>query len=67
VPTRGLTLRTDPEIQVPVFATARQRARLVYTDVGEAAYEEHYRVRRLASLKESARSLGFTLRETASG
>ena len=59
-----------------VFATARQLARLVYrmlrfghdyTDVGEATYEEQYRVRRLASLKESARSLGFTLQETASG
>ncbi|HET7372101.1 MAG TPA: IS110 family transposase [Gemmatimonadaceae bacterium] len=61
---------------VAVFATARQLARLVYrmlrfghdyVDVGEAAYEEHHRVRRLASLKESARSLGFTLQEVASG
>ena len=61
---------------VAVFATARQLARLAYrmlrfgqdyVDVGEAAYEEQYRVRRLASLKESARSLGFTLQEVASG
>lgn len=61
---------------VAVFATARQLARLVYrmlrfgheyVDIGEAACEEQYRVRRLASLKESARSLGFTLQETASG
>ena len=61
---------------VAVFATARQLARLIYrmlrfgheyVDIGEAAYEEQYRVRRLASLKESARSLGFTLQEVASG
>lgn len=61
---------------VAVFATARQLARLVYrmlrfgheyVDIGEAAYEEQYRVRRLAGLKESARSLGFTLQEIASG
>jgi transposase len=61
---------------VAVFATARQLARLVYrmlrfgheyVDIGEAAYEEQYRVRRLAGLKESARSLGFTLQEVAGG
>ena len=61
---------------VAVFATARQLARLVYrmlrfgqdyVDIGEQAYEEQYKVRRLASLKESARSLGFTLQEVASG
>jgi transposase len=61
---------------VAVFATARQLARLVYrmlrfgheyVDIGEAAYEEQYRIRRLAGLKESARSLGFTLQEVASG
>jgi transposase len=61
---------------VAVFATARQLARLVYrmlrfghayVDIGEAAYEDLYKARRLASLKESARSLGFTLQETASG
>lgn len=61
---------------VAVFAIARQLARLVYrmlrfgheyVDIGEAAYEEQYRVRRLAGLKESARSLGFTLQEVASG
>jgi transposase len=61
---------------VAVFATARQLARLVYrmlrfgheyVDIGEAAYEEQYRVRRLAGIKESARSLGFTLQEVTSG
>ena len=61
---------------VAVFATARQLARLVYrmlrfgqdyVDIGEAAYEDQYKVRRLASLKESARSLGFTLQEVTSG
>ena len=59
-----------------VFATARQLARLVYRmlrfgqdygDIGEKAYEDQYEARRLASLKESARSLGFTLQEIASG
>ena len=38
-----------------------------YVDIGEAAHEEQYRVRRLAGLEESARSLGFTLQEVASG
>jgi transposase len=61
---------------VAVFATARQLARLVfrmlrfgqdYVDVGEKAYEELFQARRLASLKESARSLGFTLKEIATG
>jgi hypothetical protein len=37
-----------------------------YVDIGEAAYEEQY-MRRLASLKESERSLGFALQEVASG
>jgi transposase len=59
-----------------VFATARQLARLVYrmlrfgqeyVDIGETAYEDVYQARRLAGLKESARSLGFTLQEIASG
>lgn len=61
---------------VAVFATARQLARLVYrmlrfgqdyVDIGEKAYEDMYQARRLAGLKESARSLGFTLQEIASG
>jgi transposase len=55
---------------VAVFATARQLARIVYralrfgqeyVDIGEAAYEHRFEARRLASLKESARSLGFNL------
>jgi transposase len=61
---------------VAVFATARQLARLVYrmlrfgeayVDIGEQAYEEKFRMRRLVGLKESARSLGFTLQEVATG
>jgi transposase len=61
---------------VAVFATARQLARLVYrmlrhgqdyVDVGEQAYEEQFKARRLAALKENARSLGFTLTEVATG
>ena len=55
---------------VAVFATARQLAKLVYrmlrfgqdyVDVGEKAYERQFELRRLASLKEAARSLGFSL------
>ena len=55
---------------VAVFATARQLAKLIYrmlrfgqdyTDVGEQAYERRFQLRRLASLTEAARSLGFTL------
>lgn len=61
---------------VAVFATARQLARLVYrmlrfgqdyVDIGEKAYEEKFQIRRLAALNETARSLGFTLTEVASG
>jgi transposase len=57
---------------VAVFATARQLARLIYrmlrygqdyVDIGEKAYEERFQARRLASLKEAARGLGFTLVE----
>ena len=57
---------------VAVFATARQLAKLVYrmlrfghdyVDVGEQAYERQFALRRLAALKEAARSLGFTLVE----
>lgn len=32
-----------------------------YVDVGEQAYEARFAARRLASLKEAARGLGFTL------
>jgi transposase len=57
---------------VAVFDTARRLAKLIYrmlrfgqdyVDIGEQAYERQYAARRLASLKESARSLGFTLVE----
>jgi transposase len=53
-----------------VFAIARKIAQYVYrllrhgrayVDVGEAHYEARYRHRRLASLTETARELGFTL------
>jgi len=55
---------------VAVFATARQLAKLIYrmlrfgqdyVDVGEKAYDHRFTLRRLASLKEAAKSLGFTL------
>jgi transposase len=55
---------------VAVFATARHLARLVYrvlrwghdyVDIGEEAYERRFRIRRLAALTETARSLGYTL------
>jgi transposase len=61
---------------VAVFATARQLARLIYrmlrygqdyVDIGEKAYEKQFQARRLAALHETARSLGFTLTETANG
>ena len=57
---------------VAVFATARQLAKLIYSmlrfgqdyvDVGEHAYERQFQLRRLASITEAARSLGFTLVE----
>lgn len=57
---------------VAVFATARQLATLIYrmlrfgqdyADVGEQAYEHRFQLRRLASITEAARSLGFTLVE----
>lgn len=59
---------------VAIFATARHLARLIYrmlrygqdyVDVGEQAYEEHFRERRVAALVENARSLGYQLMETA--
>lgn len=55
---------------VAVFATARQLAKLIYrmlrfgqdyADVGEHAYDRRFQLRRLASITEAARSLGFTL------
>ncbi|HEU5190271.1 MAG TPA: IS110 family transposase [Methylomirabilota bacterium] len=55
---------------VAVFATARKLALLVYrmlrygqdyVDVGETAYEAQFQKRRIASLTEAARSLGYTL------
>jgi hypothetical protein len=57
---------------VAVFATARHLATLIYrmlrfgqdyADVGEQAYEHRFHLRRLASITEAARSLGFTLVE----
>jgi len=57
---------------IAVFATARHLAKLIYrmlrfgqdyVDIGEQAYERQFQLRRLASLTEAARSLGFTLVE----
>jgi transposase len=56
--------------QIAVFAMARKLAQLVYrmlrwgqdyVDVGEEAYELQFRARRLAGLKEAARSLGYVV------
>jgi hypothetical protein len=53
-----------------VFATARKLSQLIdrilrygqdYVDIGEKAYEGQFEARRLASLKEGARGLGYTL------
>jgi transposase len=55
---------------VAVFALARKLAQLVYrmlrygqdyVDIGEHAYEQQFRLRRLAGLKDAANSLGYTL------
>jgi transposase len=55
---------------VAVFATARKLAQLIYrmlrygqdyVDIGEKAYEAQFEARRLASLKEAARGLGYSL------
>jgi hypothetical protein len=55
---------------VAVFAIARKLAQLIYrmlqyrqdyVDIGEKAYEAQFEARRLASLKEAARGLGYTL------
>lgn len=61
---------------VATFATARRLAVLVYrmlrfgqdyVDIGEKAYDLHFQTRRLASLKEAARSLGYTLQAVSPG
>jgi transposase len=55
---------------VAVFAIARKLAQLVYrmlrygqdyVDIGEAAYEQRFQVRRLAAITDAARDLGYTL------
>ena len=55
---------------VAVFDTARRLAKLIYrmlrfgadyVDIGEQEYDRQFATRRLASLKEAARSLGYAL------
>jgi transposase len=55
---------------VAVFATARQLARLIYrmlryghdyVDIGERAYYHKFQIRRLATLTETAKTLGYVL------
>ena len=55
---------------VAVFATARKLAQLVYrllrygqdyVDIGEKAYDLQFNARRLAGLKDAAKSLGYTI------
>lgn len=55
---------------VAVFAIARRLAQLVYrmmrygqdyVDIGEQAYDHQFETRRLAGLKEAARSMGYAL------
>lgn len=55
---------------VAVFATARRLAQLVYRmmrygqdyiDIGEQTYDRQFEARRLAGLKEAARSMGYSL------
>ncbi len=57
---------------VAVFATARKLAQLIYrmlrygqdyVDIGETAYEQTFQARRLAGLRDAARSLGYSLTE----
>lgn len=59
---------------VAIFAIARKLSQLVYrtlryghlyTDIGEKAYELAFQTRRLAGLKEAAKSLGYDLVPTA--
>jgi len=61
---------------VAVFAMARKLAQLVYRmlrygqdyiDVGETAYESQFQARRLAGLKEAARSMGYCLTPELAG
>lgn len=65
---RRLSRRKDGA--VAVFATARKLATLIfrmlrygqdYVDIGEQAYEEFFQQRRLASLKLSISSMGYTV------
>ncbi len=55
---------------VAVFAIARKLAQLIYRllrfgqdyiDIGDAAYEERFRVRRLSSMAQAAKQLGYAL------
>ncbi len=55
---------------VAVFAIARKLAQLIYRllrfgqdyiDIGAAAYEERFRVRRLSSMAQAAKQLGYAL------
>jgi transposase len=55
---------------VAVFATARQLAKYIYrmlrygqdyVDIGQAAYEQQFQQRRLAALRHTAESLGYSL------
>ncbi len=55
---------------VAVFVTARKLATIIYrllrfghdyVDIGENAYEARFATRRIASIKEAARSLGYAL------
>jgi hypothetical protein len=60
---------------VAIFAIARKLAQLVYRmmrygqdylDIGEVAYDRQFEARRLATLKQTAKSMGFELtRESA--
>ena len=59
-----------------VFATARKLAQLIfrmlrygqdYIDIGERAFEEHFRQNHLIGLRRAAEALGYTLTSHASG
>ena len=59
-----------------VFATARKLAQLVfrmlryghdYIDIGEKAFEQRFQAKRLAGLRRSAESLGYTIVATPTG
>lgn len=56
--------------KVAIFATARRLATLIYRllrygqpylDIGEQAYQQRFRARRLRSLKQSAKHFGYSL------